>query len=181
LTTSYDAEGNAVLLLDSARLLAQYPQAALSMARMDGAAVARRTGLDEQRPNPTAHIVFEAGGTFSTPIEVIEQGLPLAPDNSHDQGLASMQWQGRAIAMVDLRGTTAAPGRSGQVLVVRRGDERLACIVTHVHLLVPARSGLLYRIGTGSRAVDFITIGEGTQQASYRIADFAQIARSMQD
>jgi hypothetical protein len=59
------------------------------------------------------------------------------------------------------------PAEEGQVLVVRAGERRVACVAARVHVMIPAGGGQLYRLGAGA----FIMTGEGREQASYRIVD----------
>lgn len=165
-TTVYDADG-AVQLVDTAALFARCPEAALS--RPDGTACAPAgNGTAPGAANDTACIVFEADGMGAAPIDTVEQVLPLAGPVD-----ATMPWEGKAIAVVDLRPEAARAG-GGHVLVVRGALGRVACVVTRLHLLIPAGSGRLYRMGAaGGRPLQFITTGEGAGQASYRMVDLA--------
>ena len=165
-TVRYDTDGQPVLLLDPARLLARYPEAALSRQ-------ATRATAHATRPvNPTAHIVFEADGLASTPIDAIEQVVPLASTAP----TGTMPWRGQAIRVRDLR--PAGQGGAGQALIVRAGAgpgaRHVACVVNHVLQLIPPRAGQLYRMG----AVDFVSVGDGdgARQTSYRIQDLARFA-----
>lgn len=167
----YDAEGNAVLLLDPARLLGRFPEAALSRRQQPaGTPGASAT----QASNPTAHIVFEADGLASTPIDAIEQVLALDAAAT-DAGLgATMPWRGKAIVVRDLRpGGHAGPA---QALIVRHGEgaglRHVACVVSHVRQLIAPRGGRLYRIG----AVEFISVGDAGAQSSYRLHDLGRLA-----
>jgi chemotaxis signal transduction protein len=174
-TTTHDADGP-VLLIDSARLLARFPEAALS--RPDGAGAAARAGT-AQRRNPTTHIVFEADGFASTPIDAVEQVLPLAPDDGGAAG--TLAWRGKTIALADLRrgggrGNGNGDGDAGHVVVVRQDGCHAAYVVTRVHLLIPPQGGTLYRLGGGAGAVEFISVGDGAGQASYRTLDLTRAA-----
>jgi chemotaxis signal transduction protein len=160
----YDADGNAVLLLDPARLLPRFPEAALSRKPANGAAAGAT-----QAVNPTAHIVFEAAGLASTPIDAIEQVVPFGAADPDVPLADTMPWRGRAIAVRDLR--PAGHGDAGQALIVRHGARHVACVVSHVRQLIPPREGRLYRIG----AVEFISVGAEGQQASYRLLDLARL------
>lgn len=164
----HDADGGAVLLLDIARLFARFPEAAL----------ARRAATGDGRPcdpagagrsNATAYVVFQAGGMLATAIDALEEILPMPAGAA-----ATLAWRGKTVAVTDLR-PVDAPG-PGQAMVVHRGERHLACVVSHVSLLVPPRGGHLYRMGAQGRAVEFITVGEGAGQASYRTVDLAALA-----
>jgi chemotaxis signal transduction protein len=162
--TVYDADG-ALQLIDTAALFARCPQAALSR-RAPARAAGTSDGLNDSR-NDSACIVFEADGMGATRIEAVEQVLPLAGAVA-----ATMPWQGQAIAVVDLR--AQARDGAGHVLVVRGARGRIACIVTRVHVLIPAGTGRLYRMGmAGGHVVEFITTGDGAERASYRMMDLA--------
>ena len=52
----------------------------------------------------------------------------------------------------------------------------MACLVSQVNLLVPPRGGRLFRMGAGMRTVEFITVGEGAGQVSYRTVDLEALA-----
>lgn len=163
--TVYDGNG-AVGLIDTAALFARCPEAALS--KPDGAprmVADGKLGID----NEVACIVFEADGMGAATIDCVEQVLPLTGPVD-----ATMPWDGRAIAMVDLR-PAQARGGSGHVLIVRGADlGHVACVVTRVHLMIPAGTGRLYRMGAGgANPVQFITTGDGAERASYRMIDLA--------
>lgn len=165
-TVVYDADG-AVQMIDTATLFAHCPEAALSRPD-DAARKAAGNGNAPGAANDTACIVFEADGMGAAPIDTVEQVLPLAGPVD-----ATMPWEGAAIAVVDLRPEAARAG-GGHVLVVRGALGRVACVVTRLHLLIPAGSGRVYRMGAaGGRPTAFITTGEGAGQASYRMVDLA--------
>jgi hypothetical protein len=118
-----------------------------------------------------AYLVFEADGLGATPMAAVEQILPLAAPAG-----ASMDWRGTAISLVDLRGAVSSGSASsaGNVLVVRGAGRHVGYLVTRVHSLIPPGSGQLYRMGAaGGEGLEFITTGEGVEQASYRILDLA--------
>ncbi|MFS2021220.1 hypothetical protein ACEN88_32200, partial [Massilia sp. CT11-108] len=112
--------------------------------------------------NDTAYVVFDADGLAATPLDALERVLPLV-----DTPGATMRWGDRAIPVVDLRRPNHVPAEEGQVLVVRAGERRVACVAARVHVMIPAGGGQLYRLGAGA----FIMTGEGREQASYRIVD----------
>ncbi|MGI4719850.1 MAG: chemotaxis protein CheW [Janthinobacterium lividum] len=164
----HDADGGAVLLLDIARLFARFPEAAL--ARRSATGDGRpRAPAGAGRSNTAAYVVFQAGGMLATAIDALEEILPLPAGAG-----PTLAWRGKTLAVTDLR-PADAPGPA-QAMVVRRGERHLACVVSHVSLLVPPRGGRLYRMGAGARAVEFITVGEGAGQASYRTVDLAALA-----
>ncbi len=161
--TVFDADGIEVHLLDPARLFERFPEAALGRpASSSPSAAAPR---DKRPVNAGAYIVFDADGLGATPIGTVEHILPLAPASS------AMDWQGEAIPLVDLRPPSAA-GTEGHVLVVPGAERPTGYVVARVHTLIPPGAGTLYRMGAGKgRALEFITTGEGGEQASYRIVD----------
>lgn len=166
----YDADGP-VMLLNPARLLARFPEAALSIKAATGPAADATKAV-----NPTAHIVFEADGMASTPVDAIEE---VAPFVASDRGALlpkTIPWRGKAIAVRDLRPLSGA--ETGQVdraqtLIVRQGERHIAFLVSHVRQLIPPRAGRLYRVA----AVEFITVGEGGFPSSYRVQDLGQLTQ----
>jgi chemotaxis signal transduction protein len=168
--TVFDADGLAIHLLDTTRLFARFPEAALSKPDA-GMAAAAGHRLDKRAGNAMAYLVFEADGLGATPVAAVEQILPLAAPAG-----ASMDWRGTAISLVDLRGAVSSGSASsaGNVLVVRGAGRHVGYLVTRVHSLIPPGSGQLYRMGAaGGEGLEFITTGEGVEQASYRILDLA--------
>jgi len=178
--TLYDGDGIEIRLLDTARLFTRFPEAALSKP----ASAANDTGSAKPAPqrsyNKVGYIVFEADGLGATPVGAIEHILPLAGTTA-----ATMDWHGAAIPMVDLRGAAAgipvagipvagtrAAGASANVLVVQAGAGHVGYVVARVHSMIPPGTGTLYRMGSaGGAGLEFITTGEGTEQASYRTFD----------
>ena len=175
----FDAEGREVRLLDSARLFARYPEAALSKPEAEVAAAASAAaGRAGRAANACAYIVFEADGVKAVPIGAVEHIVPLAEAGA--PATATMSWRGAAIPLADLR--TRAQDRAheaehGHVLVAQGPHGPVGYVVTRLHSLIPAGAGQLYRMGT-ARPVEFITAGEGAGQASYRIVELGAAAAS---
>ncbi|MDN4055534.1 chemotaxis protein CheW [Massilia sp. YIM B02763] len=166
---AFDADGP-VHLLDTARLFARSPEAALSRPA-DAAPAARQGGGGGQEAhNAVAYIVFEADGMQAVPIDAVEQVTALAAPAP-----ATLEWQDRAIPVADLRGADGYDTDAGaHLMVVRAGERHLACVVTRVHVLIPPGDGRLYRMGgQGGLPLEFITTGSGAEQASYRTVDLA--------
>jgi hypothetical protein len=113
--------------------------------------------------------VFETDGLSSTPIDAIEQVVPLGPLDPDVPLADTMPWRGKAIAVRDLR--PAGHGEAAQALIVRHGARHVACVVSHVRQLIPPREGRLYRMG----AVEFISVGADGDQSSYRLLDLARL------
>lgn len=161
--TLFDADGLELRLLDTARLFERFPEAALSKPQTEPA----RTGkpAPTRRANAVGYIVFEADGLGAAPVGAIEHILPLAGAPA-----ASMDWRGDAIPVRDLRG--AARAASANVLVVRGPSGHVGYVVARVHSLIPPGTGTLYRMGgPAGQGLEFITTGEGAEQASYRTFD----------
>ena len=156
--TVYDDDGAAVRLVDVAALFARRPEAALSRSAQDAVATSNGPG----KPNDAAYVVFDADGLAATPLDALERVLPLV-----DTPGTTMRWGDEAIAVVDLRRPGHVPAEEGQVLVVRAGARRAACVVARVHVMIPAGSGRLYRLGAGA----FIATDDGRERASYRTVD----------
>jgi chemotaxis signal transduction protein len=174
----FDADGGEVRLLDSARLFARYPEAALSRPQEEAGPPAAGTA---HAANACAYIVFEADGVKAVAIGAVEHIVPLA-----QAATATMAWRGAAIPLADLRTRERTHERTherghGHVLVAQGPQGPVGYVVTRVHTLIPAGSGQLYRIGAAAgrtaggaaRPVDFITAGAGPDQASYRIVELA--------
>jgi len=159
--TLYDGDGP-VHLLDTARLFERFPEAALSKPAREADSV---TAARQGSANAVGYIVFEADGIKATPLGAIEQILPLAGSVA-----ATMDWDGAAIPMIDLRGSPA--GAPANVLVVKTADGHVGFVVARVHSMIPPGAGTLYRMGgVGGTGLEFITTGEGAEQASYRTVD----------
>jgi chemotaxis signal transduction protein len=156
--TVYDDDGAEVRLVDVAALFARRPEAGLSRS----AHTAAPTQASAGQPNDAAYVVFDADGLAATPLGALERVLPLV-----DTPGATMRWNDQAIAVVDLRRPGHVPAEEGQVLIVRAGERRAACVVTRVHVMIPAGGGRLYRLGAGA----FITTDDGRERASYRTVD----------
>jgi chemotaxis signal transduction protein len=159
--TVYDDDGAEVRLIDVAALFARRPEAGLSRSVQAAAPAPASSG----KPNDTAYVVFDADGLAATPLDALERVLPLV-----DIPGATMRWGDAAIAVVDLRRPGHAPAEEGQVLIVRAGERRVACVVARVHVMIPAGGGQLYRLGAGA----FITTDDGHERASYRTVDLTR-------
>lgn len=125
--------------------------------------------------NASSHIVFEADGVASTPIDGIEAVLnlpPLAPGATH------IAWRGNALPLHDLR---AQASDKGAVIVVQGEQAPLGFIVDAVQALVQARAGRVSRLSMPGRGVvDLLTTASATGgQTTYSTRDLAQMARSM--
>lgn len=160
----FDANGAEIRLVDTERLFARFPEAALSMHdAASGADPVAATANGGGVASAGAYIVFEAAGLQAVPIGAVAHILPLAEGAG-----ASMPWHGATIPLVDLRAQGPASATSGHVLVAEGVQGPTGYVVTRVQSLIPAGAGRLYRMGAALR-VDFITAGEGPEQASYRI------------
>jgi chemotaxis signal transduction protein len=169
-TSTVYADGAAIRLLDTARLFADAPEAALSreQARSTAAAQPAAGPADAGAGNDCAYIVFEADGMQAVPIGAVEHIVPMA---AQAMAAATMPWQGAAIPLTDLRAPASTQaGSPGHVLVARGAQGHAGFVVARVHSLIPAGTGKVYGMGAGTRRIQFITAGEGTAQASYRIA-----------
>ncbi len=162
----FDEDGGEVRLLDSARLFARFPEAALSRQETPASAGSAQPDAG----NDCAYIVFEADGLQAVPIGAVERIVPLVPPLA-----ATMAWEGRAIPLADRRAASSAQADGpGHVLVAAGPRGPVGHVVARVHSLIPARTGRLYRMGVGAgRRVEFITAGDGDAQASYRIVELA--------
>ena len=167
LATIYDDTGQAIDFIDVRALFGRHPETALSVRP-----AAATVPASARTANTEAQLVFDAGGTLATPIEAVEQVLPF--DAGDDAAPATMPWQGRAIAVRDLRQVRG----SGAVLVLRHGTGHLACVVERVRSMVPPGGGQVYTMappGQGG-AARFITVAAEGGTVSYRIVDLAELA-----
>jgi chemotaxis signal transduction protein len=170
-TSTVYADGVAIRLLDTARLFADAPEAALSreQARSTASAKPAAGPADAGAVNDCAYIVFEADGMQAVPIGAVEHIVPMPMPATV---AATMPWQGAAIPLTDLRTPRAAQaGSPGHVLVARGAQGHAGLVVARVHSLIPAGTSRVYGMGAGARRIQFITAGEGVGQASYRIVD----------
>jgi chemotaxis signal transduction protein len=163
-STVFDGDGREIRLLDTARVFARFPEAALS--REDASAIGPAAAATDAA-NAGAYIVFEAAGMKAVPIGAVEHILPI-----ENAGGTSMPWRGTAIPLFDLRAQGPARAAPGHVLVAQGAQGPAGYVVTRVRSLIPAGAGRLYRMRAG-REVEFITAGEGSGQASYRIVELA--------
>lgn len=166
--TVYDAAGQAIEYVDVAALFARHPETALSVRAAAAAAPA-----EARAANAEAQLIFDAGGAMATPISGVEQVL--AFDGADDVAPATMPWQGRAIAVMDLRQVRGG----GAVLVLRREEGHVACVVERVRSMVPPGGGQVYTMAQPGRggAGRFITVAGDGGVASYRIVDPVELAR----
>jgi hypothetical protein len=168
-TSTVYADGAAIRLLDTARLFAGSPEAALSREQARASAKPAAGPADAGAGNDCAYIVFEADGMQAVPIGAVEHIVPMPATATAS---ATMPWQGAAIPLTDLRTPRAAQaGAPAHVLVAHGAQGHAGFVVARVHSLIPAGTGKLYAMGAGARRVQFITAGEGAAQASYRIVD----------
>ena len=175
------ADGAALVhLVGMAGLYARFPERALSRAAAQ--VTTSHHSNDSERSNRSSHIVFDADGVTSTPIDGIEAVLPLP---TLSPGAAHMAWSGAAIALHDLRAAAGAvPGGAGTVIVVRGRYQALGFIVGAVQALVQARAGRLSRLAMAGRGmVDLLTVDQasssGARQTTYATRDLAQLARTL--
>lgn len=168
----FDVDGAEIHLIDTARLFAYFPEAALSTQELASSArpvVSIATDATNKAGvvNSDAYIVFETLGLQAVPIGAVEHILPLA-----EAAGASIPWRGTTIPLVDLRAQGSARTAPGHVLVARGAHGMVGYVVARVQSLIPAGSGRLYRMGAGQR-IEFITAGQGLDQASYRIVELS--------
>ncbi|AVR96716.1 chemotaxis protein CheW [Pseudoduganella armeniaca] len=164
LTTVYDEAGQAIEFIDVAALFARHPETGLSVRPAAGNAVA-----GTRAANQDAQLIFDAGGTLAMPIAAVDQVLPF--EAAGDVAPATMPWQGRAIALHDLRQLRG----SGAVLVLRRGEDHVACVVERVRSMVPPGGGQVYTMAQpGQGAARFITVAGEGGAVSYRIVDLVE-------
>lgn len=174
--TTYDADGAALYLLDTAALFARFTQATLSAAPADDNAGARKAGAAGVS-NDAAYVVYSAGSLQATPIAGIEHILPLPPATAWTGAAATMLWRKDPIRLVDLRPAAQRDSAAGHVLVATDGAATVGYVVTRVELLVPAGSARLFRMGArAAEGIDFVTVDTAGGQASYRIVDLARSA-----
>ena len=176
LSPLFDADGAPLRVLDEARLFARFPEAALS--RDDAAGPGARSEPGQRAANATAYIVFEGDGMYAAAIDTVERIVSLR--EAATDGKGAMAWEGRSIALRDLRTAGVAPA-SGDVMVVRSqgahvGYTHVGYIVSRVHLLVPPGSGRIYRMGGAGAGWEFIATGDNAAQASYRIVELGALA-----
>ncbi|MET0323386.1 MAG: chemotaxis protein CheW [Duganella sp.] len=176
-TTTFDADGGAIEVIDTAALFARAPEAALSRITGSTASTAADPGK-APRLNGGAYVVFQAEQHHATPIAPIEEILALRADHvdSREQLLPTIAWRERPLPLIDLRaaGTPTPPGAGARIIVVQGEEGCTGYVVKQVVLLIPPNTGKLYRMAlAGAGLVEFITTGEAAEQVSYRTMDLA--------
>lgn len=152
-------DGAPVYLLDTARLMALFPEAAMSRKASPSAAATRRTDPS----NAGAFIVFKAGAMLASPIAGLEEVL-----SAPEQTGSSMNWRGQALPVIDLREDR---GACGHLLILRHAQRLAAILVERIESLVTPNTGRLSTIGLPGGRFEMITTGQGADQASYRVLD----------
>lgn len=170
-----DSNGTLVHLVGLDALYARFPERLLSREVAQAENASRSAGTSRDNSNASSHIVFEADGVASTPIEGIEAVLSLpalAPGATH------IAWRGAALPLHDLRART---GDKGAVIVVQGKQAPLGFIVDAVQALVQPRAGRLSRLSMPGRGmVDLLTTASATGgQTTYSTRDLAQMARAL--
>ena len=190
-----DSDGALVQLVGMAALYARFPERSLSRAtppdaqrasarpgnRAAGAnrlsAAASASSAAGPATNQSSHILFDADGVATTPIDGIEAVLelpPLAPGASH------ISWRGIALPLRDLRAPANQSGAAGTVIVVKADNAPLGFIVDAVQALVQARAGRVSRLSMPGRGmIDLLTTDVGGGQATYSTRDLVQLARAV--
>ncbi|WP_426109803.1 chemotaxis protein CheW [Massilia sp. PWRC2] len=175
-----DDGGGLVQLVDMDALYARFPERVLSHAAsiaLGSPLSARLGGASTSPTNACSHIVFDAGGMASTPIDGIEAVLPLPPLAA---GATHMAWRGAALALRDLRAAAGhqAPAR-GTVIVAQGAAAPVGFIVDAVHALVQARAGRLSRLSLpGQGVVELLSTESASGAVSYSTRDLGQLARA---
>jgi chemotaxis signal transduction protein len=189
-----DTDGMLVQLIGMAALYSRFPERLLSREaspaaeRTAGRTAPRAAGYSglstaasvssaaSAATNQSSHILFDADGVATTPIDGIEAVLelpPLAPGASH------ISWRGIALPLRDLRAPANQSGSAGTVIVVKGETAPLGFIVDGVQALVQARAGRVSRLSMPGRGmVDLLTTDVGGGQATYSTRDLAQLARA---
>lgn len=194
-----DVDGGVVRLIDMDALYARFPERLLS--RVADAAHKLAAGTASSRmtamTNSSSHILFDAGGMASTPIDGIEAVLSLPP---LEAGATHMAWRGEALLLRDLRArapananadadadanvdadaTAATPTQTpGTVIVVQGAAAPVGFIVDAVHALVQPRAGRISRLALpGQGLVDLLTAESAAGQTTYSTRDLAKLARA---
>jgi hypothetical protein len=159
--TVHDDAGDAVAFVMVEPLFARFPETALSLQNGEPAAQQGR-----QARNRVAQMLFDAGTTLAVPADAVEHVLPLARGDGAPP--ATLLWQGRTIAVVDLR----RDRRHGHVMIVRHDAVYSACIVERIRSLVPAGGARLFTLAQPGRgAATFVEVLEGDERGSYRVVD----------
>ncbi|MGK5025802.1 chemotaxis protein CheW [Janthinobacterium sp. RB2R34] len=157
-----DDDGTPVQVIDTAALVAAFPQSVLSRVDQSGDSSEPGAGLR----NMGAYIVYIAGTVMACPIEALEQVLP-APAGAP---AASMVWCNELIDLVDLRSEKTA---AGHVIVVRNQGVLCGVMVDRIVALIPPNSAYLSKVRLPSGQFEMITTGYGSEQTSYRIFNIA--------
>ncbi|MES3021499.1 MAG: chemotaxis protein CheW [Pseudomonadota bacterium] len=161
-SVAIDADGVPVNLIDCARLMAMFPEASIS--EVDAASDSGPRGAG--RSNGVAYIVYRAGAMVASPIDGLEEVL-----QADGEATGTIEWRGKAIALVDLRGPEKT---TGHILVLRHAGRLAGVLVDSIESLVTPHTGHLSKVSLPGARFDMLTTGRGPEQASYRILDLGQ-------
>lgn len=169
LGVSNDEDAAPIRILDTAALMAMYPETGISLVESTQQGAGARTG----QANPGAYVVFQAGTPLAAPIEGIEEVLSspteLTTRATSAGHIASFAWRERQVDVLDLR-SGPSEAAAGKLLVARIDGQPRAFLVDAIQALVPPNSATMMRVSlAGSAPFDMITTGQGDEQASYRV------------
>ena len=172
------ADGGRVYLLDAQALLDASP-----LSR--GAAAPEPAGLrlgQQSQGGLGALVVFKSRQLWAASMGLMREilALPAGLPAGTEPGAAQrgrIEWHGQSVALLDLRKLLDARdsvlGPDARIIVTQVGARTLGLLVEGVTALVPGHAASRYRFSSSGRPVEMVTVGRGTEQASYQVLDLA--------
>lgn len=178
-------EGQRVLLLDSQQVLQAYGFKPLAQGNSGALQVSGASALEAERAATHAraqpHVVFDMGGEWAAPMEVLHEITPFPADfkpgtGSHGTITGTFEWRGKTLPVMDLRpaaGAAAATSTAALKLMVVQANGRMgALVVNEVLALLPAHQGVHTQVNMpGGEHMHLITVGEPPTRKSHRVLD----------
>lgn len=167
-------EGGILQVLDTAVLMAQCPESAISLR---GA----RDAVDAAAATTSPHLwlVFDSGGSHAARIDHIQEIVPLPATLRPrlDAGLdVSLPWRGHAVPVRGLfAGRAAAPADARLLVIVVAAGHRVAVPITAVRAMIAPRSGTLSRLRVRAELVEVVST-TGADRATYEVVNLEALA-----
>ncbi len=158
-------------VLDTAALMSWCPESGISLR---GNASTRQ---DAHATSPHAWLVFDAGGSYATRIEHVQEIVPLPPTlrpRLEAELSASLQWRGHAVpvrALFASAGLAASVRDACLLLVILVGDARIAVPIASVKAIIAPRTSTVSRLRVRAHVVEVVSTLAVEGRASYEVVD----------
>lgn len=166
-------DGQRVLLLDSAHVLAAYGFKPLQAHSALALAAHTATASAPERA-AQAHIVFDMGGEWAAPMSALLEITPFPLGfkpavGSHPAITGTCEWRGKTLPVLDLR-PPPTPTAAPKLMVVQAHGRVGGLVVNDVLALLPAHQGVHTELTLpGNERVHLITVGEPPARKSHRV------------